>query len=331
MCLWHLKEIIGRLRAGADASGRTGEVVGCSRQNFNNAMWNKSQESILSPGIKSVRKLEPSLQKGLCSPHQGLCCWDIFRLIYSCPDLTKGQKHVTPCNSWPAFRKGHVMGSPVGFWLQDSQPKRKRMCVWVCVCSVEEKMWNHLEWSTHLILPVLWVCDAKIEELACKSSSPLAVITFQLVAFYFSGCWWMVSAGELGCLKGALAAMGRRGMCVFMFLPCAGCWNDAVTHWPGELVLILVIPPFCKHWCKGQSSWRQVGWSTSYQEQSEGVSNTWFAAVFLVTVPFSSPTTISKSKGSKDPFLIYVTYNQHCVRHLTVPFTAVWETLFLVL
>lgn len=217
------------------------------------------------------------------------------------------------------------------WFLASGQPAQEKAYVCVSVCSVEEKMWNHLEWSTHLILPVLWVCDAKIEELACKSSSPLAVITFQLVAFYFSGCWWMVSAGELGCLKGALAAMGRRGMCVFMFLPCAGCWNDAVTHWPGELVLILVIPPFCKHWCNGQSSWRQVGWSTSYQEQSVGVSNTWFAAVFLVTVPFSSPTAISKSKGSKDPFLIYVTYNQHCVRHLTVPFTAVWETLFLVL
>lgn len=46
-------------------------------------------------------------------------------------------------------------------------------------------VWNEMQ---SLILPVLGLCDAQIEELECKSSSPLAVITFQLAAFGFGGC-----------------------------------------------------------------------------------------------------------------------------------------------
>lgn len=61
------------------------------------------------------------------------------------------------------------------------------ICMCVCVCTVEnqEIVWNEVQ---RLILPVLGLCDAKIEELACKSSSVLAVITFPLAAFDFGGC-----------------------------------------------------------------------------------------------------------------------------------------------
>jgi len=47
-----------------------------------------------------------------------------------------------------------------------------------------------------------------------------------------------------------------------MMLACQNK-NIAVTHWPEELVLILGILRFCTLWCNSQSSWSQVGWSTS--------------------------------------------------------------------
>jgi len=84
------------------------------------------------------------------------------------------------------FWKAHVMQSPADFWLQDSKAKRKYMGICACVLwnRRQEIVWNE---ALSLILPVAWLWDAKIEELACKSSSPLAVITFQLAAFDFGG------------------------------------------------------------------------------------------------------------------------------------------------
>lgn len=80
------------------------------------------------------------------------------------------------------------MQSPADFWLQDSKTQEKvYVCVYACVLwrRRQEIIWNEVH---SLILPVVWLCDAKIEELVCKSSSPLAIITFQLVAFDFGGC-----------------------------------------------------------------------------------------------------------------------------------------------
>lgn len=60
------------------------------------------------------------------------------------------------------------------------------MCICACVLGKrrQEIIWNEV---LSLILPVAWLCDSKTEELACKSSSPWAVIAFQLAAFDFSG------------------------------------------------------------------------------------------------------------------------------------------------
>lgn len=71
------------------------------------------------------------------------------------------------------------------FWLQDSPREKVCVCVYSCVLwRRQETVWNEVQ---SLILPVLGLCDAKIEELACKCSSALAVITFQLAAFDFGG------------------------------------------------------------------------------------------------------------------------------------------------
>jgi len=80
------------------------------------------------------------------------------------------------------------MQTPADFWLQDSKNQEKvYVCVYVCVLwrKRQEIIWNEVQ---SLILPVVCLCDAKIEELACKSSSPLAVNAFQLSAFDFGGC-----------------------------------------------------------------------------------------------------------------------------------------------
>lgn len=94
----------------------------------------------------------------------------------------------------------------------------------------------------------------------------------------------------------------ERASCVHVF-PL--CWL-LEWRWPAKIKALLsltgqrnwfwswFILPFCKGWCNSQSNWSQMGWPTSYEDQSVCVSDTRFEAVFLLTAPFSSSTAISK-------------------------------------
>lgn len=75
------------------------------------------------------------------------------------------------------------MQSPADFWLQD-RPGEK-VCVYLCVLwRRQEILRMKCRVSFYLYLGCVML---KPEELACKSSSALAVITFQLAAFGFGG------------------------------------------------------------------------------------------------------------------------------------------------
>lgn len=124
----------------------------------------------------------------------------------------------------------------------------------------------------------------------------------------------------------------ERATCVHVF-PL--CWLLAWC-WPAKIKALLSLTGqrnWFWSWCSYISAnigvtarAAKVRWADpSVTKAKEWVSQTHGLEQFLVTVPFSSPTAIS------NPLLIYIIYHQHCMRHLTVPFTEVRESLCLVL